>query len=107
TPRLLAAAGNLRAGQSGLGALALAGQVILYHMEHDALVGLNSEYGLGQVDASDLFAGHIKYCYLRHSNSSFPYALTLSWMTTYPPLGPGTAPLIAIRLFSASTLTTV
>ena len=38
--------------------------------------------------------------------SSFPYAFTLSRRTTVPPFGPGIAPLTAMRLFSASTLTT-
>ena len=68
--------------RADLGALALVGQVILNHVEHDALVGFNPEYGLGKFDGTNLFAGHIKYCYLRHLYSSFPYALTLSRMTT-------------------------
>ena len=61
---------------------------------------------VGKLYAADLLALHIKHCYFRHSNSSFPYAFTLSRMTTVPPFGPGIAPLIAMRLFSASTLTT-
>ena len=106
SPGLTAAAADLGTGQSGLGALTLVGQVGDNRQVHGSLVGLNAEHGLGKLDLGNGFASHIKYRNLRHWYSSFPYAFLLSVRTTRPPLGPGIAPLTAIRLFSTSTLTT-
>ena len=72
SPGLFAAAGNLASGERGLGALALVGQVIHNHFMHHDSVGLNPKNGVGKVDLADLLAGYVKYCYIRHSNSSFP-----------------------------------
>src|SRR5699024_2366146 len=59
SPGLSAAAGNLSAGQSGLGALTQVGQVVLDHIMDNRLVGSNAENSFGQFDLANLLAGHI------------------------------------------------
>ena len=66
TPGLLAAAGNLAAGQSALGALTAVCQVVLHHFVNDGLVGLNAEDGVVQFNSTDFCAGHVQHFDSRH-----------------------------------------
>ena len=70
TPGLLAAAGNLGAGQSTLGTLTAVGQVVLDHLVDHDLVGLDPEDGLGELDLADLLTGHVKHVRFRHDSIS-------------------------------------
>ena len=67
-----AAAGNLGAGQGGLGALTAVGQVVLHHVVDNGLVGLDAEHSFGEFDLADLLAGHIINVSLRHDLRSSP-----------------------------------
>ena len=71
-PGLDAAAGNLGAGQGGLGALTAVGQVVLHHVVDNSLVGLDAEHSFGEFDLADLLAGHIINVSLRHDLRSSP-----------------------------------
>jgi hypothetical protein len=98
-PRLAAAAGNFGAGLGALGALTLVGQEVDHGSVHYFLIRGDTEDGVGKLNIRDLLAAFVQ-------NVKFhlcfpPYAFTLSAMMITPPLGPGIAPLIAIRLFSA------
>ena len=105
--RFSAAAGYLCAGQRRLRALTLIGQEIDHNVVHYRRVGFDAEHSIVQLDLTDLLTSHIHNLDIRHFVSSFPYAFTLSAMTTSPLFGPGIAPRIAIRLCSASILATV
>src|SRR5699024_9501634 len=61
SPGLAAAAGDLGTGQSGLGALALVGEVGDNRLMHYVSIGFNAENGLGKFHRGDFLAGHIKY----------------------------------------------
>ena len=67
-PGLLAAAGNLRAGQCGLRALTAVGQMILDDVVDDGLVGLDAEHGLGKLNLADLLAVHVVNIGLKHGD---------------------------------------
>src|SRR5699024_9056663 len=87
-----------------LGALALVGQEVDDRLVDGLLVRGDPEDGVGKLNGGNFLAVHIDD--IKFSHCVFlPYALTLSWMVTTEPFGPGMAPLTAIRLFSASTLT--
>ena len=53
-PRLDAAAGDLCAGQGTLRALTAVGQMILYDVVNDSLIGLDPENGIRELDLADL-----------------------------------------------------
>src|SRR5699024_1922827 len=74
-PGLDAAAGDLGAGQGALGALTAVGQVILDHLVHNRLVGLDPEHSCGELHFADLRAGHIYNSCLRHLVSLLSYLL--------------------------------
>ena len=62
------------------------------------------EHGVGKLNGGNFLAAHINDIKFSHCVFLL-YALTLSLTQTTEPFGPGMAPLMAIRLFSASTLT--
>ena len=70
------------------------------------LVRGDSEHGVGKLNGGNFLAAHINDIKFSHCVFLL-YALTLSLTQTTEPFGPGMAPLMAIRLFSASTLTTL
>ena len=71
-PGLLAAAGDLGAGQSALGALTAVGQVVLDHLVDHSRVGLDAEHRIGELDLADLLAGHVKHiCFSHDLHSPF------------------------------------
>src|SRR5580658_10981087 len=59
-----------------------------------------AEHRVGQIQRADFLVAQIDDIYARHG-----YLLALR-TTTYPPLGPGTAPLTSSTLSSVSTSTT-
>ena len=59
-PGLDAAAGDLCAGQGTLRALTAVGQMILYDVVNDSLIGLDPENGIRELDLADLLTSHIK-----------------------------------------------
>ena len=67
-PGLLAAAGDLSAGQCGLRALTAVGQMILDDVVDDGLVGLDAEHGLGKLNLADLLAVHVVNIGLKHGD---------------------------------------
>ena len=102
--KLLAAAADFLTDLGVLGALALVGQEVDDCLVDSLLVRGDPEHGVGKLNGGNLLAVHIDDIKLCHCVFLL-YAFTLSWMVTTEPFGPGIAPLIAIRLFSASTLT--
>ena len=70
TPGLLAAAGNLGAGQSTLSALTAVGQMILYDVVNDSLIGLDPENGIRELDLADLLTSHVEHVRFRHDSIS-------------------------------------
>ena len=105
-PRLLAAAADFLADLGVLGALALVGQEVDDCLVDSLLVRGDSEHGVGKLNGGNFLAAHINDIKFSHCVFLL-YALTLSLTQTTEPFGPGMAPLMAIRLFSASTLTTL
>ena len=73
---------------------------------HAGSNGGDPEHGVGKLNGGNFLAAHINDIKFSHCVFLL-YALTLSLTQTTEPFGPGMAPLMAIRLFSASTLTTL
>ena len=69
-PRLLAAAGNLGAGEAGLRALTAVSQMILHDVVNDGFIGFNTENSIREFDLADLLTSHIKYFSLHDLRSS-------------------------------------
>ena len=103
-PRLFAAAADFLADLGVLGALALVGQEVDDCLVDSLLVRGDPEHGVGKLNGGNFLAAHINDIKFSHCVFLL-YALTLSLTQTTEPFGPGMAPLMAIRLFSASTLT--
>ena len=70
TERLCAAAADLGAGQSGLGAVAEICKMVANNGVHGRDARLNTENGIGELDFADLCACHVKHFYGRHCSSS-------------------------------------
>src|SRR5699024_179172 len=66
SPGLAATAANLCAGQSGLSALTLVGQVVNDCSVHNCCIRLDAEHGVRKVHFPNALAGHIINCYLWH-----------------------------------------
>ena len=70
SPGLSAAAGNFGSGQSGLGALALVGKIVLDNSVNSNSVGFDAKQSIAQFDLANCLAGHVININLRHCSSS-------------------------------------
>src|SRR5205085_10316885 len=87
---------------AGLGfgrSTARARQIMPDRFIEQRLIDRSGENRVGQVQSADFLVAEIDDVYARHG-----YCFDLRKMT-YPPLGPGTAPLTRITLSSTSTWT--
>src|SRR5258708_14362185 len=74
-------------------------QVMPHRFVQQRFIDVRAEHRVGQLHAADLLIAQIDNVYLRHG-----YFLALLTIT-YPPFGPGTAPLISSTFSSGSTST--
>src|SRR5206468_2048478 len=105
--RLAATASHLAAGLGVVGALARRGELGDDDLVHQRDVDLDLEHLCRQLDGPDLLAGRGEDVDGAHLPAPFCGVLEAVRTSTRLPRGPGTAPLISTRPFSASTACTV